>query len=190
MRIKSIVRPGTRRRIRRLLLKQELKNREISIVVYDTYTGSTEKIARHIAAGLQCDAITADKAEDIALGVYDLVVMGTPVHFFGPTRKILRLIRINRPRNMALFCTFGIMGHAHTLKKMASISKRSTIIDTFEEIGQCAIIPNTRGKPYREDLQRAREFGEKLNRQLDQFVIGPGKQIGPAGPGTGQTKTG
>lgn len=147
-------------------MKKLLRNKDKAVVIYESRTGSTARIARAIARGLECRAISVKKAEEIAPGTYPLVVAGCPVHMFGPTWRILKMIRQNKPEYLGLFCTFGLKGAHRSIRIMGEASKKSDVLGTFEEVGEWTLCPNTKDKPYPEDIQRANDFGRFLAEEL------------------------
>ena len=79
-----------------------------AIAIYDSYTGNTEKIAKAIAEELKCKAININNVSKYKIKDYDLVVLGTPVHAWMPSRKIKRFLdKKNINKNYACFCTYG-----------------------------------------------------------------------------------
>ena len=59
-----------------------------SIVVYDSSTGNTKKVAEEIAKGLDCQSVHIKQIRSAEVNECDLVVVGSPVHASSPTGKV------------------------------------------------------------------------------------------------------
>ncbi|MEA3378288.1 MAG: flavodoxin family protein [Nanoarchaeota archaeon] len=132
------------------------------LVIYDSVTGNTKKIADAIGNTINCkvvkiDLFTSDKT-------YDLIFVGTPVHGAYPTKKVRKALeRINC--NCALFCTygapfFGYLTAKKCLRKMESLAK-GKVLETFACKGMHHLLHLSKGHPNKEDLTKARKFAKK-----------------------------
>ena len=82
-----------------------------AIVVYDSWSGNTEFIAKAISEKLMCPAVQVDHANEYDMTVFDLIVIGSPVHGGMPTGKIDDFLsELPKPRMSAVFVTFGAPG--------------------------------------------------------------------------------
>jgi len=66
-----------------------------ALVVYESFFGNTESIARAIASGLRLEDMAAEAVDvgelhDVDLDVYDLLVVGGPTHAFALSRPQTR----------------------------------------------------------------------------------------------------
>ena len=84
------------------------RNKERAIVVFDSLTGNTQRIADQIARGLGCSAKHLSEAGD--LSSYEMVALGTPNIRRKPTERMRRLQTSTtaRPRLFAVFATYGL----------------------------------------------------------------------------------
>jgi flavodoxin len=66
-----------------------------SFIFYDSLYGNTEKIAQAIGRGLpgDVDIQCVSQGETVGLALYDLVVVGSPVHGGRPTPEIEAFVR-------------------------------------------------------------------------------------------------
>lgn len=100
-----------------------------AVVIYDSKTGNTEKVAFTIKgsiekAGLNVSTIKVDDAKDIDFFDYDLVCIGTPSYQWHPTKQIIDYlkfrfenykkqgrIKLGSPKvsgkNALIFCTYS-----------------------------------------------------------------------------------
>lgn len=78
------------------------------LVVYDSATGNTEKVAREIGAALNADVKTTANAGDPDL--YDLVLLGTPNIRKTPSPKMRAYVETFAPRigDYGVFVTYGM----------------------------------------------------------------------------------
>jgi flavodoxin len=79
-----------------------------SIVVYDSWSGNTGKIADEIARALNCPSVHMDDIGEYFPGQYDLIVVGSPVHGGRPTDKIETFLsELENINASAVFVTYG-----------------------------------------------------------------------------------
>lgn len=138
-----------------------------AIVIYDSWTGNTERVAQEIAKGLDCRAVFVKEIKKYKTGDYDLIVVGTPVHGARPTRKITKILEeIEEPKYCAVFCTYGapIWGKLFAEKCLNFMEKRlkAKCIGRFKCLGFHRILRTYRNRPNEEDLRNAKEFGKRL----------------------------
>ena len=142
-----------------------------SIVIYYSKTGNTAKIATAIAEGI--GAKLREVEELIDLKEFNLICIGTPVYSFAPAKKIknfLKKLPSLKGKKVAGFCTFHWIGAKFTINYIRKIveKKGAQFIGEFSCKGESKIIGNLgpkiwlKGRPNKNDLWRAKEFGEKL----------------------------
>ena len=129
-----------------------------AIVVYDSWVGRTEILARKIAEGLGSEAFMAGTFDYEALLHYDLVVLGSPTHFFYPTRRIVDILERVPFKYAAFFTTYSTLGGARTLRVMRLMSRANRIVGVFCKHADI------------EGQISAFEFGVKLKRTLKELL--------------------
>lgn len=165
--------------IREINQKEEERGQSIgsrAIVIYDSSSGNTSKIADEIARGIGCTAKLASEVSDIR--DYYLVVLGSPNIRKRPTQAMQRFqnaISVQPPL-LAVFTTFGlpIWGNFTApmcLRYMMRKWKMKAIAQ-FMCPGYHQKYKTYRGRPGKKDLVKAYRFGLKLARKLDQEQIG------------------
>lgn len=144
-----------------------------ALVLYYSETGNTEKVAKAIAKGLgsELKKIEDVKIEDVK--DYDLLCIGTPVHGFGPAKKVEKFLDelpVMSGKKGAAFCTMHIWGDKRTFKiiKEKLSNKGISFIDGFSCLGLSRLIGNfgprifNKGRPNEENLKEAESFGKKI----------------------------
>ena len=143
------------------------------LVAYHSESGNTQKLALAIAAGLGTRAVSIDALESQALQGYDLICIGTPVQYGAPTKKVRDFISglpIMSGKKAAAFCTMHMFGDKKTLQTLKGLleAKGMVFLGGVSARGWSRLIGNVgprvfnRGRPNREELARAEEFGRKL----------------------------
>ncbi len=164
-----------------------------AIVLYNTRTGSTEKVAKKIAEGLDAEYRSNKNIPD--LKEYDLVVTGSWVIMgmlsFAGKRYLRKLRRKNiAGKKIALFFTSGSPDDINpftkdsdnpkttrqimfeSMEKVLTKNKEITILqDRFYCKGIVKMTKKGEVKanpdhPIEEDLAQAKAFGEQLKKQL------------------------
>ena len=59
-----------------------------ALVVFDSVYGNCEKIANAVGKACKAEVIRAGKAEASALGVFDMIIVGSPTHGGGPVESV------------------------------------------------------------------------------------------------------
>ena len=143
------------------------------IVVYDSWYGDTRKVAEEIARGIAATlgvdpaVVEVDHAVPAGLRAADLVVVGTPNHFGGPTRKILLLVRGLRAggRLGGMVAVFDTCFAGEAGKAAEKLARR------FEDLQGPGVPPPSelsclvdgmRGPVHDGELVRARQYGVDL----------------------------
>ncbi|HUT82789.1 MAG TPA: flavodoxin family protein [Candidatus Bathyarchaeia archaeon] len=164
-----------------------------AIVLYNSHTGNTRKVAMKIAEGLEADCRSNRKIPD--LKNYDLIVVGSWVIMgmlsFAGKRYLKRLKRKNiAGKKVALFFTSGApdainpmtekSGEPKIIKdsmfaameKAVNKNNQVTILpERFYCIGSAKMFGKNMEKdaidhPIDEELAQAKVFGEQLKKQL------------------------
>ena len=132
------------------------------MVIYDSVTGNTKKVAEVIAETLKCKSVAVDElAGD---GRWDLAVIGTPVHGMRPTARIRGLLdRVSADR-FAFFCTYGVpcLGKKMADSCLGFMSSRSSgkVIGVFRCAGFHQFLKTSKGHPDAADLEAAKVFAK------------------------------
>jgi hypothetical protein len=142
---------------------------ETVVIVYDSQTGNTEKIARAVAQGLDCNCYRVDSLPN-PINYYDLVVFGTPNIRATPLPSILELFKKGVfPRSYAIFVTFGLpfwgqFSSRLLVKKLRNLweGKNLRYLGSFYCPGYHMKYRTYEERPSEKDMLAAFEFGKKL----------------------------
>jgi len=147
------------------------RNEGRALVLFDSATGNTRRVAEQIAAGLGCEAAHVSQAGDLSR--YDLVVLGSPNIRKRPSDPARRWLSATntRPRRLAVFTTFGLpvwgqISAAKCLRRMAK-AWHMTPIARFSCPGFHQKFKTYRARPNEADLLAAFLFGLSLSKTLD-----------------------
>jgi flavorubredoxin len=144
-----------------------------AIVVYDTWYGGTRKVAEEIARGIAVSlgidpgVVEVDHAAPAELRAADLVVVGTPNHFGGPTRKILTFVRELR-EGAPLAGTLAVFDTCFAGEAGKAAAKLAELLGSLSAPGRPApsqlsiLVEGTRGPLRAGELARAHAFGRDL----------------------------
>jgi flavodoxin len=153
-----------------------------TLVVYYSESGNTQKLAQAVAAGLGTQTLRIEEVKAQELADCDLICIGTPVQGAAPAKKVLEFISHMPPmkdKKAAVFCTMHMFGD----KKAIEILKRTledrgmVFLGGFTALGWSRLIANfgprifNRGRPNREELARAEDFGRNLLAKMQQPQI-------------------
>ncbi|MBS7287537.1 MAG: flavodoxin domain-containing protein [Candidatus Freyarchaeota archaeon] len=142
-----------------------------ALVVYYSETGNTEKVAKAIANALNAELRRVEEAVDV-LG-YDLLFIGTPVHYFGPAKPVIRFLDglpdLTGKAGVA-FCTFHNSGDKKTISYIRGrLEERGArFLGGFSCKGESRLVANlgprifNKGRPNEEDLRKAEEFAKTI----------------------------
>jgi len=166
---------------------------EKALVIYYSQTGHTRIYGELIAAtmqkaGLDANAVFIKKAPKANLADYDLIIVGTPVHYLEMPLNVQTWLESISPINgtgVASYATFGGNGDgqektaANVLKLlsdkggaalgMATFGNMSTYPPTWS-MGNSERILKFKDRPNEKTYQAVRAFSEKL---ITQYKIGP-----------------
>ncbi|MGE5197042.1 MAG: flavodoxin family protein [Deltaproteobacteria bacterium] len=140
------------------------------IIVYDSWTGNTKKIAEAIASESRFEIAKVTEAPP-DLRNYDILVLGTPNMHAAPSKAISEFIdKAMLPARFALFVTFGapVWGQISSLiclNKMRNLlsKKGARCKGGFMCPGYHAKHKSYKGKPGEEEISKARKFATKLS---------------------------
>lgn len=139
------------------------------IVVYDSFTGNTEKIARKISKEADFDIFKVDKAP-LQLAKYKILVLGSLNIRGAPTPKIKEFMqKAKLPKYFALFLTFGlpIWGQIIAIKCFSLMrkeltQKKSECVGKFQCPGLHPKFKTYKGRPSDKDLEKAGKFAKSI----------------------------
>jgi len=146
------------------------RNKDRAIVVFDSITGNTHRIAEQIAEGLGCS--TQHVSEAGHLSTYKMVVLGTPNIRRKPTENMRRFQTSTaaRPKVLALFATYGlpIWGQITAPICLRRLAEQWNMKPTarFTCPGFHRKYKTYKGRPNDNDLLSAFLFGLKLSKIL------------------------
>ena len=135
------------------------------LVIFDSWSNNTEAIGNEFADELKCRIEKVDSKID--LDSYQVILVGSPVHFGLPTFKIfLFLLKISKNKEVFFFCTYGAPGIGNfasnfCLKFMQIICK-AKCIGTFKSWGFHHLLRTNKGRPNKSDKNDARLSAQKL----------------------------
>jgi archaetidylinositol phosphate synthase len=154
-------------------------NQTSAIVIYDSMTGNTRRVALEIARGIGCSARPVTEAGDIS--AFRLVVLGTPNIRKRPT-PAMRNFQLSvsiRPPMLAVFTTFGLPLWGHITAPMCLRFMAQTWgmkpVTRFSCPGFHRKYKTYRNRPNSNDLAKACRFGLRLAGKLNQDLTGQGK---------------
>ena len=151
----------------------KLANETRAIVVYDSITDNTRKVASEIARGLGCKAVKASEVIDI--NSFTLVVLGTPNIRKRPTLAMQKFQDkiTSRPPLFVVFNTFGlpVWGHLTAPMCLRFMAEQWNMkpIARFSCPGYHSKYKTYKGRPGKKDLERAYRFGIKLASKLHEY---------------------
>lgn len=138
-----------------------------TIVVYDSISNNTKRVAEEIATTLICKAIFIDNISKYRLEDYDLIILGTPVYGGRPTEKVNQFLdNLNKSKYCAVFCTYGapFLGKITAESCLGYMKKKANtkIIGEFKCLGFHRFLRTYRNHPDKKDLVNARNFAKEL----------------------------
>jgi hypothetical protein len=149
------------------------RNKERAVVVFDSITGNTHRIAAEIARGLGCSAEHLSEAGD--LSAYEMVVLGTPNIRKNPTQKMRHFLANTtaRPKRLAVFATYGlpVWGQITVPMCLRRLTEAWSMKPSarFSCPGFHRKYKTYKGRPNEGDLLSAFLFGLRLSKMLDRL---------------------
>jgi flavodoxin len=139
------------------------------IIVYDSSTGNTKKIAEAIASETRFDVVKVGEAPT-DLRQYDILVLGSPNIRTNPSKAIFEFMdKVLLPDRYVLFITFGVplwgqISSLICLNKMRKLlSKKGACCKAkFLCPGYHVKFKTYRGWPREKEINRARRFARKV----------------------------
>jgi flavodoxin/ferredoxin len=145
------------------------------LIIYFSLTGNTKKIAQAVYAGVneaaeECNIVTLKDANLQELPRYDLIGLGSPVHFYEPAnvRNFIKRMVSVKGKHCFVFCTHATRPEAFFPSIIGALqSKGVVVIGTGHWYGSLndPQFPQpylTDGHPDEIDLEEAREFGRQM----------------------------
>lgn len=144
-----------------------------ALVAYYSESDNTKKLAGAVASGLGTQPVSIAAVDVGTLADYDLICLGTPVQYGGPAREVRDFIArmpVLQGVGCAAFCTLHAMGDRATLQSMQSLleAKGMVYLGGCSALGWSRLLGNigprifNRGRPNREELDRAEAFAREL----------------------------
>jgi len=148
------------------------------IVVYESKYGNTRRVAETIMEGIRevQDAETVlnelKKVDLNKIAEYDVILIGSPNHYGGPTKSVSefidKLAKLNLDgRHFAVFDTY--LGKGFFEKAAKKMEKRiNEKVPGLKQIGPLLSIAvqGSKGPIVEEELPKCKEFGKKIATQL------------------------
>lgn len=161
------------------------------LVAYMSKTGNTKRVAEAMFEEI-ADEKAIKPIEDVeSIEAYDVAFLGFPIHQMGPDKKTVKLLERHcvNGRNVVLFITHAAPEDSQDLPPMLEKFRRAAsgahIVDLFDCQGELAkpvkfimsVHPNaqlrlwakednSKGKPDKPRLDRARAFSREIMQKL------------------------
>jgi archaetidylinositol phosphate synthase len=146
------------------------RNIASAVVIYDSMSGNTQKVAEQIAAGLGCLPKSCNEIDDLSR--YELAVIGSPNIRRKPTAKLVAFLQSVKqpPARIALFATYGLpawgpLTSGSCMSAIASALCRKPVA-RFTCPGFHKKYRTFKKRPNDDDLLKAYIYGLHLSRYL------------------------
>jgi flavodoxin len=130
-------------------------------VIYFSRTGNTKSMAEAISDSIKAEVFDIASCEPAIIEKFDMLILGTPVEGFRPTKEISAVIeRIPKAegKKAIVFCTYA-RWKARTLKTMTNqLAKRG--YDTILSVSKKGVKPNQ--TDFSDIVDQIKEAIEKL----------------------------
>jgi flavodoxin/NAD-dependent dihydropyrimidine dehydrogenase PreA subunit len=173
------------------------------IVVYDSQTGNTRKVAEAIHRGMgtsgeQCEIAHIRRVSSKDLAGYDLIGLGSPVWWQREPKNITNFIEYGMEsaegKHAFAFCTHGAFP-AHYFSRVVPALRQNglTVVGWKDWFGSCVfpVIPKpyfSDGHPDEIDLKEAEAFGAEMVNRSRRIYQGEIKLIPTLPTGNAYTK--
>jgi flavodoxin len=148
-----------------------------AIIIYESRWGNTKLVAEKIAEGLQqaggMPATVTDvkSLETDRLAGYDLVLIGSPNHIGSATRNIGSLVDKLaglklEGKTVAVFDTCLKGDYEKVVKKLEKMIAQKAPGLKLVTPGLSVVVDGMKGPVSQEEINKSREFGQKLAKQL------------------------
>lgn len=157
-----------------------------AIIIYFSATGTTRKIVREFAKGLNCDVTYCDitkpgSREMPVLIAHDLAVIAVPIYGERIPRILYDYLKQIEGNNTPLvtFSVYGNMGYGISLAQFEELSQENNfkLIAAATFIGEHTYAsentPVAYGRPDENDLEQATKFGMQVKEKLDSGDLKP-----------------
>ena len=142
------------------------------VVVYDSWTGNTKKIAERISQILECDVFKVNKAPLDLQKRYDVIFLGTPNIRAKPSEELSKFIdNANIPKYVVVFVTYGapiwgIISSYFCAREIKNkiIKKGCVFLGKFICPGVHYKFKTYKNRPSEKDFRKLKAFLEKLLR--------------------------
>lgn len=146
-----------------------------AVVIYDSKYGNTKTVAESIAEGMRGSGVGdvlvlgVDAAKPEAIDSYDVLVIGSPNHIGGATRKIKKLIRDLSKLEGKLVAVFDTyMGkdlEKATNRMLAQIGAKAPGLEAITP-GLSVLVTGMTGPIADGELAKSKAFGERIAARL------------------------
>lgn len=149
----------------------EIQGKELSppdkkvLILFDSYTGNTKKVAKQIAKAVNGRAVSVK--EKPSLKEYDFVFIGSLDQKAKPTPKIIDFLKEQKCKKpYGIFITYGVpiwgpISSKMCVKRLQEVIKRKALGSFFCK-GKHYRFPFYKGHPDEDELLSARVFGLRL----------------------------
>jgi len=163
-----------------------------ALVVHYSESNNTQKLAQAIASGLGTQPVSLESVQPGSVADYDLICIGTPVQYGAPARKVRDFVE-RMPampgKKAAAFCTMHMFGASNTIEALKTMleAKGMVFLGGCSALGWSRLVGNfgprifNRGRPNREELDRATEFGRSLLAKVEPAPVETARANGSAG---------
>ncbi|MBT4641884.1 MAG: 4Fe-4S binding protein [Deltaproteobacteria bacterium] len=160
-----------------------------SVILYlSEYNGNTKKLATALADRMCCLAINVDKKKNLDLSVYDVIGLGSAIHFGSHHPRFQQVVETLElaEKNVFVFSTHGApyTGHYHDRLRERLRVKGATIMGEFSTPGFDATGPFKlikgvhKGRPNEKDIDKAFKYIRKMGLVESRFnPVKAGKAI-------------
>ncbi|MFC1618130.1 flavodoxin family protein [Patescibacteria group bacterium] len=139
-----------------------------TIIIYDSKTSNTKKIAIAISAALNAKLVRA--GEEVDFDKYDLIGIGSGTYAGKPSKKIRRLLtslpNLGGKKAFA-FATFGGQRTGLDMIKHSLAESGAKVIGDWGCRGSFLVYINW-GRPDERDFKSAKEFAREIKKELTQ----------------------
>jgi len=148
-----------------------------TLIIYDSLTGNTEKIARVMAKALKARLVKLNKANAKEISKYDLVGFGSGIYAMRHSKNLLRFAEKlpTTDKNAFIFSTAGspslkFIGHFALRRRLKA--KGFRIIGEFsckglDKFGPLKLVGGiNKGRPNAKDLKNAEKFAEETKSRV------------------------
>ncbi len=148
-----------------------------AVVVFDSWYGCTKAVAEEIARGLSADGRVATIVTNVKdttaehVRDHDVIVIGSPNHFGGPTPRVRDLVRRLRAfdlrgKRVAFFDTCFASDRGKAKGKLEAMLREQNPFLSPPFLGLSVTVEATRGPLMPGEMAKARELGGMIRSTL------------------------